>query len=59
MMAEELTINIRVVPFTDDDLDAAFEAVARGATALTISDEILPEDDAFTLRLKLSPSEAQ
>jgi hypothetical protein len=50
---EEAVITIRFVAPPDDDFDAAHEAVANGLRALVL--EEVPDEDPFTLRLRLSP----
>jgi hypothetical protein len=61
-MADEiLVLRARGIPLSDDDVDAACEAVGNGLTALTLMerDEPADPDGTIVLSFRLSPAEAE
>ena len=52
-MADEMVLTLRIVPLSDDDLDAACEAVANGARSFVLAE--VPNADPLTLEFRLSP----
>jgi hypothetical protein len=49
------SIEIRAVPPTDDDLDAAAEAMMRGTQVVLDFDDYKDEDGMIVMRFKLLP----
>lgn len=52
----DLAITIRAVPPTDDDIDAAAEALAAGRNVLVGAEDLPPDPDGtLAMKLTLSP----